>query len=46
MGSEMCIRDRAGSNNAEATLDQIHKEDAMDLQAKQSRMNGLFESAE
>ena len=36
----------AGSNNAEATLDQIHKEDAMDLQAKQSRMNGLFESAE
>lgn len=36
----------AGSNNAEATLDQIHKEDAMDLQARQSRMNGLFESAE
>ena len=36
----------AGSNNPEATLEQIQKEDAMDLQAKQSRMNGLFESAE
>ena len=35
----------AGSNNPEATLEQIQKEDAMDLQAKQSRMNGLFESA-
>ena len=36
----------AGSNDPEATLAQIQKEDAMDLQAKQSRMNSLFESIE